>query len=200
MPDRMFFLLTPKEPRPLTEERVVNTVAGSAKTLELINKACGPSVFKMADDVREYACEEGKKLGDPRAMNMVYKFALYFATDLGLSEITEDCVTRAIALVEYRQRAMEYLQPIEAKNDEGRLLKEMLRLLRQHGGKMTRREFNQLMHPEDYGLRFWNMVYKIAIQENWIREFTEQGKRGQTRKMIGLVKQSVRDGPRDYDE
>jgi len=154
----------------------------------------------MADDVREYACEEGKKLGDPRAMNMVYKFALYFATDLGLSEITEDCVTRAIALVEYRQRAMEYLQPIEAKNDEGRLLKEMLRLLRQHGGKMTRREFNQLMHPEDYGLRFWNMVYKIAIQENWIREFTEQGKRGQTRKMIGLVKQSVRDGPRDYDE
>jgi hypothetical protein len=116
-------------------------------------------VFRMSQDIRDYAREQGAKFGDPRSMNMVYKFALYFAVDLGLSEITEDCVTRALALVDYRQKAMAFLEPIEARNDEGRLLKEIQREIRQHGGKMTTRELDRALHSNEYGSRFWDMVY-----------------------------------------
>jgi hypothetical protein len=204
MPDRTFFLLTPTDPKPLTDEVFVPTMEGAVKTLKLIQKAYSPAteaapsgVFRMSQDVRDYAREEGKRVGDPRAMNMVYKFALYFAVDLGLNEITEHCVTRALALVDYRQKAMAFLEPIEAHNDEGRLLKEIIREIRQHGGRMTTRELDRSLHSNDYGSRFWNMVYTGAIKSNYIREFTEPGKRGQTKKMVGLVKDSFRLGPED---
>jgi hypothetical protein len=190
MPDRTFFLLSPKEPKPLTNETDVPTVEGAVETFKLMQKAYGPTtdnatagvsnggIFRMSEDVSEYAREEGKKLGDPRSMNLVYTFALYFAVDQGLDEITEDCIARALALVDYRQKAMTFLEPIEAKNDEGRLLKEIIR-------------------SQDYGERFWKMVYRGGIEGNWFREFTEPGKRGQTKKMVGLVKESVRSGPSD---
>jgi hypothetical protein len=204
MPDRTFFLLTPKEPKPLTDEVFVPTMEGADKTLKLIQKAYSPAtdgapsgVFRMSQDVRDYAREQGAKFGDPRAMNMVYKFALYFAVDLDLSEVTEGCITRALALVDYRQKATAFLEPIEARNDEGRLLKEIIREIRQHGGKMTTRELYKTLHAEDYGQRFWKMVYNGGIDGNWFREFTEPGKRGQTKKMVGLVKESVRGGPAD---
>jgi len=209
MPDRTFFLLAPKEPKPLTNETYIPTVEGAVETLKLIQKAYGPApdntvsgvsdggIFRMPQDVNEYARDEGKKLGDPRSMNLIYTFGLYFAVDLGLDEITEDCVTRALALADYRQKAMTFLEPIEAKNDEGRLLKEIIREIRQNGGKITHRDLIRDLRAQDYGDRFWKMVYDNAIRANWIREFTEPGKRGQTKKMVGLVKESVRSGPSD---
>jgi hypothetical protein len=207
MPDRTFFLLAPKEPKALTNEVDVPTVEGAVETFKLIQKAYGPTdhtasvgnggIFRMSADVSEYAREQGKKLGDPRSMNLIYTFGLYFAVDLGLDEITEDCITRALALVDYRQKATVFLEPIEAKNDEGRLLKEIIREIRQHGGKITHRDLIRDLRAQDYGDRFWKMVYDNAIRANWIREFTEPGKRGQTKKMVGLVKESVRSGPSD---
>ncbi len=200
MPDRTFFLLAPKEPKPLTDEAYVNTTEGAIKTRELIMKALltgNGGFFPMSGDIRSYARDEGKKLGDPRNMNLLYTLGLYFAVDLGLGEITEDCITRALALVDYRQKATVFLEPIEARNDEGRLLKEIIREIRQQGGKMTRRDLIRDLRAQDYGPRFWDAVYNGAIRANWIREFTEPGKRGQTKKMVGLVKESVRGGPSD---
>jgi hypothetical protein len=198
MPDRTFFLLAPKQPKSLTDEVYVNTTEGAVATLKLIQSAySGNGLLPMSEDVRSYARDEGKKLDDPRSMNLVYTFGLYFAVDLGLGEITEDCITRALALVHYRQKATAFLEPIEAKNDEGRLLKEIIREIRQHGGKITHRDLIRDLRAQDYGDRFWKMVYDNAIRANWIREFTEPGKRGQTKKMVGLVKESVRSGPSD---
>ena len=53
------------------------------------------------------------------------------------------------------------------------------------------------MNPSLFGDRFWNMVYGGAIKADRIREFTEPGARGQTRKMVGLVKDDVRLGEAD---
>jgi hypothetical protein len=195
MPDRTFFLITPEEPKPLSGEVFVNTVEKATETRKLIDRAIEKKEYQISDYAKDSLLKKSAAFGDPRSMNMVYKFALYFAIDLGLDEIDEDCIARALALVDYRQKAVTFLQPIEAKNDEGRLLQEILRELRQHGGKMTRREFNQNMHPQEYGDRFWNNVYGSAIKADRIREFNEPGARGQTRKMIGLVKEDVRWGP-----
>jgi len=117
--------------------------------------------------------------------------------DLGLDEIDEDCIERALALVKYRQEAFKFLKPIEARNDEGRLLQEIVREIQQNGGKMNKRAFDKAMHPEEYGDRMWSTVYGNAIRFDRIREFTEKGKRGQTRKMIGLVKDDIRLGLED---
>jgi hypothetical protein len=195
MPDRMFFLLSPEQPKPMSPENYVNTSEGAFKTKQLIEQAMTQKTYTIASYVAEHLRKKSSALNDPRSMNMVYKFALYFAIDLGLDEIDEDCVDRALALVDYRQKAIAFLQPIEARNEEGRLLLEIKRELRQHGGKMTRREFAQNMHPEQHGERVWNMVYKGAISGDHIHEFTEQGARGQTRRMVGLVTDDVRLGP-----
>ena len=195
MPDRTFFLITPENPKPLSGEVFVNTVEKAIETRKLIDRAVERKEYQVCDYAQDSLLQKSAAFGDPRSMNMVYKFALYFAIDLGLDEIDEDCISRALALVEYRQKAVAFLQPIEAKNDEGRLLKEILRELRQHGGKMTRREFSQAMHPEEYGSRVWTTVYKGAVAGDYIREFTEPGARGQIKKMVGLVKGDVRLGP-----
>jgi hypothetical protein len=72
-----------------------------------------------------------------------------------------------------------------------------MRELRQHGGKISHRDLLRNLRSQDYGERFWKMVYRGGIDGNWFREFTEPGKRGQTKKMVGLVKESVRSGPSD---
>jgi len=195
LPDRTFFLITPEEPKPLSNEVFVNTVEKANETRKLIDRAVEKKQYAISDYAQDSLLKKSAAFGDPRSMNMVYKFALYFAIDLGLDEIDDECIARALALVDYRQKAVAFLQPIEARNDEGRLQQEIVREIRQHGGKMTRREFAQALHPQDYGERFWNTVYGNAIRGNWIREFTEPGGRGQTRKMIGLVKEDVRWGP-----
>jgi len=196
MPDRTFFLVTPEEPKPLSSEVFVNTVENAiGTTRKLIDRAIEKKEYQISDYTTDSLLKKSAAFGDPRSMNMVYKFALYFAVDLNLDEIDEDCIARALALVDYRQKAVAFLQPIEAKNDEGRLLKEILREIRQNGGKMTRRDFARALHPEEYGSRVWTNVYRGAIAGDYIREFTEPGARGQTRKMIGLVKEDVRFGP-----
>jgi hypothetical protein len=207
MQDRFFFLLSPEKPKPLMDEVTVNTVEAANVAKKLIDRALvgwTPGQGDSVGAVHKYEIDEeaaGKlrsksaAFGDPRSMNMAYKFALYFAIDLGLDSIDDDCISRALALVEYRQKAVAFLQPIEARNDEGRLLQEMLRELSQNGGKMTRRDFAKNMNSNLYGDRFWNTVYGGALKADRIREFTEPGARGQTRKMIGLVKEDVRLGP-----
>jgi hypothetical protein len=196
MPDRTFFLVTPEEPKPLSSEVFVNTVETAiGTTRKLIDRAVEKKEYQISEYAQDSLLKKSAAFGDPRSMNMVYKFALYFAIDLGLDEIDEDCIARALALVDYRQKAIAFLQPIEAKNDEGRLLKEMLRELRQHGGKMTRRELYRAMHAEEYGDRFWRTVYGGALGANHIREFKERGAHGQIKHMVGLVKDDVQFGP-----
>ena len=197
MPDRTFFLITPEEPKTLTGEVEVNTVPGAFETKARIDQAMIHKEYEIVDYTQDRLREKAAAFGDPRSMNMVYKFALYFAVDLGLDEIDEDCIERALALVKYRQDAVKFLRPIEARNDEGRLLQEIVREIQQNGGKMNKRAFDKAMHPEEYGDRMWSTVYGNAIRFDRIREFTEKGKRGQTRKMIGLVKDDIRLGPAD---
>jgi tRNA A-37 threonylcarbamoyl transferase component Bud32 len=154
--------MTPDEPKALSDEVYVNTTEGAFKTKQLMDRAMEISgyksgqsgYFEIADYVVDTLRKNSAAFGDPRSMNMVYKFALYFAIDLGLDFIDEDCVSRALALVAYRQKAIAFLQPIEARNEEGRLLQEITREIRQQGGKMNRRDLIRNFNYNKYKNKF----------------------------------------------
>jgi hypothetical protein len=120
-------------------------------------------------------------------MELVRKLALFFAVDLGLSAVDADCVERAVALLEYRNQATRFLDPIEADNQQGRLQKEIIRELRQNRGKMRYRDLCRELDYTRYGLDVWKRAYSTMLPEGIICEFKEKQASGQTSKMVGLL-------------
>jgi hypothetical protein len=184
--DRMFFLVSPEKPKPLRPEVYVNTIDGSARTRGLINRALDRKTFTVIDP--EFLRAGGQQFLEPRAMNMVYKFALYFAVDLGKDEIDEECAERAIELVKYRQAATEYLAPIEAENQQGRVQQEIVRCLRQHRGEMSYRQLCREMNSNRYGTFTWKNAYRGLIEEGMIAEFTKNDSMNRAQRWVGLIK------------
>jgi hypothetical protein len=184
MLDRMFFLVTPKESRPITQERFVPL--DWSQTKQRLDHAIIKGKYRL--EISEEMNTKANQWDDPRARAMVSDFALYFAVDLGRETVDLDCWSRAVELVQYRQAAIAFLKPIEAKNEVARLTQEIVQEIRQHGGKMTRREFTQSMQPTRHG-DTWNKAYRLLVNWSMIREFEEPGQRGQVKKMIGLVKE-----------
>jgi len=86
---------TPEEPKGLIGEVELNTVPGAFETKALIDKAVSHKEYEISGYAKDYLRDKAASFGDPRSMNMVYKFALYFAVDLGLGEIDEDRVMLA---------------------------------------------------------------------------------------------------------
>jgi hypothetical protein len=119
---------------------------------------------------------------------MIEKFALMLTIDLGHSVITADAIERADAIVSFRRAVNDYLAPIEAENQQGRLQQEMTRELRKNGGKMTYRQLCQDLHHARHGMDFWRRAYKTMVEEGELIEFSEPGGHGQKRKMVGLPK------------
>ena len=155
--DRMFFLVSPEKPRPLSPSYRDPDLSGAKRTRELIDRAVTQGKFKLDDPLFE---QHIAGLDDPRSLDLVKKLALYFAIDLGLGVIDEDCVERARALVDYRNQAAKFLQPIEAENAEGRLMQEIRREIRQHGGIMSHRELCRNMNADRAG-RTWDLAYRL---------------------------------------
>jgi len=98
-----------------------------------------------------------------------------------------------LALVQYRNQAAAFLEPIEADNQQGRLQKEIIRELRQNRGKMSYRQLCRNLDFERYGLDVWNRAYRTMLpygnDEGVIFEWREQttpGKRAT--RMVGLIK------------
>src|SRR6266851_676217 len=182
--DRMFFVVSPEKPRESNLYRDP-TMTGAKKTRELIDRAINQRTFPLED---AEMFETRIKGMDPRSQNLVLKLALFFAIDLNLSVVDDDCAERACALVAYRNQAAAFLEPIEADNAEGRLQKEMLRELRQHLGRMPYREFCRNLEYHRYGTRNWNGAYRGLVSQGDLVEFDERRTTGKrATRMVGLV-------------
>jgi hypothetical protein len=188
--DRMFFVVSPAQPKPTAPYHDPLFQEGALKTRQLIDKAILQKDFEF-EDFKSYA---DKVAGiDPRSMDLVQKLALYFAVDMGATVIDGEHVERAVALVAYRNQAAKFLSPIEADNQQGRLQKEIIRELQQNNGKMKYRDLCRALDYLRNGIDIWNRAYKGMLSTNMddglICEFMEQQASGQTAKMVGLLKQ-----------
>src|SRR5487761_364500 len=190
MLDRHFFVICPKDPKPLVKARDINLTAAAGITFKLIADATGKTYrFGASAQDEIYRCFQ-----DPRSASLVEKLALYFAIDTGHadSEIDEDAVERAIALVRYRNQVTEFLSPVEAFNSEGRFQKTILRELRRNGGEMNRRTLLRQLSYQDYGtssaLKWFNALFQGADSPVFERDGDVPTNGGRRPKLVCLRK------------
>jgi hypothetical protein len=165
--ERFFFLYQPETLVPLIPYKFVNTVAAAEKTRKLIEKAVQQAVYVITDDTA--LNEKIGKLGN-RPEIRAEKLALYFAIDLGRDEIDEECIERALAIVEYELSVKKFLKTFEATTHEGLLQNEIIQLLQRNGGAVTKRKMKQAMHPERHGTTLWKKVYGGLLLNGWTAE------------------------------
>ena len=185
--DRMFFVVSPKEPKPTAPFSDPILVEGAARTRQLIDKAVQQEKFDFESP--EWFAKKVSGM-DPRSMDLIQKFSLYFCVDMGDSVIGDEHVDRALALVEYRNRAALFLAPIEAENDGARTQKEIIRELRQNRGKMRYRDLCNKLDYTSLEVWKWNRIYQGLVGENLIINLYEQTTPGRrATRMVGLAKQ-----------
>jgi len=186
MEDRLFFVLSPKEPRPTTQYQDPLFVDTVANTRFALDKAAQKGVYEYEDYQEASKFLNGL---DPRSMQLVQMLALYFAVDLKHDEIESGDVERALALVRYRNEVRKYLEPIEAENEEGRVEKEILRELRQNGNKMKYRDLCRNLNHSGYGLEKWKRYVLALLGAGEIIQWDEYSPRGRKIHMVGIPKQ-----------
>jgi hypothetical protein len=167
MDERFFYLYQPEvlpEPGMYTW---VNPKDGAAETKKRIDKAVQQGTYSITGDPT--ALEHLAKV-NPRSEHRAEKWALFFAIDQGLDEITDDCIERAVALTKYELEVKKYLAVPEATTREGMLQNEVINHLVRAGGRMAVSAFNKKMHPERHGTSLWNSVYVGLLKNGWIVE------------------------------
>ena len=192
MEDRLFFLLSPKEPKPTVPFTDPPMLEAAARTQISFGAAMQQGVFGY-DNVKEAtALLEGM---DPRSMQLVQMLALYFAVDLKedgqhLTSITPDCLERAYTLVEYRNQVKKYLEPIEADTVQGRIQKEILREVKQNGGKMKHRDLCLNMDYGRFGTDIWKSALKgmLFVDPPMLVQWEEVSEAGRKVHMVGIPK------------
>jgi hypothetical protein len=184
--DRLFFVISPKEPRPLVMEQTFDWTNAAIETRRMIDQAIQQGVFEY--DSIEQVQRIASRM-DARSLELVQKLALYFAVDLNRTSIDEECVERAEALVKYRIETAEFLAPIEADNEQGRLQKEIIRELQRNSGKTAHRDLCRNLDYLRYGMDKWRAAYFGLVKEGLIAEFTEpSAKGGRKIKVVGLMR------------
>jgi hypothetical protein len=191
MEDRLFFVMSPKEPRPTVPYTDPFLGESCARTRLRLEEAINQGVYGYQDIEGAVKLLSGM---DPRSMQLAQMLALYFAVDLEedgerLTEITPECVERALALTKYRNDVRAYIEPIEADTVLGRIQKEILREIRQAGGKVKKRDLQRSMDHQRYGSDLWRSAYIGAIKEQWIVEWEEVTPAGRKSRMVGIPKE-----------
>lgn len=183
MDDRFFFLYQPKQFKPMTPMIHVPTIAGSANTRRLIDRALEKKVYAIND--MSPLQKKHEEIGN-RAELRAEKFALYFAIDQGLDEIDEDCIERSLALIKYEQEVKKFIAPVEGETREGSVQMTIQTMLqRQPGGMMEYRDLQRELHANRMGTKLWNGCYHGLIQSGVIAE-VGTGKKGDAKKVILL--------------
>ena len=185
MEDRLFFTLSPKEPKPTTPYKDPAFQEGAIKTRQAIDAAVDRGVFEYEDAAGAVRILNGM---DPRSMQLVQMLALYFAVDLQEDCITPDCLERAEGLVKYRNAVRDYLEPIEADNQQGRIQKEILRELKQAGGKLKYRDLCLNMDYGRFGTYVWKTAFTGMLEARMIVQWDEQTPSGRTAHWVGIPK------------
>jgi Bifunctional DNA primase/polymerase, N-terminal len=107
----------------------------------------------------------------PRQAARAEKWALYFAIDLQLDEIDEDCVARGIEMVKYEEAVKDYLLTFEAKNDESAIQQGVVRLLKKNGGLMEKRDIMRTLNANKYGGTNWDRAYNWLVNSGHIVQY-----------------------------
>jgi hypothetical protein len=184
--DRMFFLLSPEEPREASVFIEPDFVEGSKITKALIDKAVRQGVFDYED--RNAVVDIVRGL-DPRSIGLIERLALYFAVDLGYDSIEGEALARAKALVDYRIATQAYLDPIEASTKQGKLQQEIVRELKRNGSKMPLRILKHDLHSERHGSWEWGSSFNGLVSEGRILVKDVKTAKGQMQKMVYLLKE-----------
>ena len=158
--DRFFFLYQPETFVPVTPPITVDTHAAALVTRQFIDRAVKQAVYKITDSSPLSERMMGEDNLENRQEIRAEKFALYFAVDLGRSEIDEECIERGLALVDYERAVKKKLRPSEAITKEASIQNEIVDCLLEHSGSMTYRELMRRIHPERYGTTLWGTSFK----------------------------------------
>jgi Bifunctional DNA primase/polymerase, N-terminal len=185
--DRMFLVVSPEKPKENSTYSDPCFRDSVAATKDAMNRAIDKGVYENEniEDVRREIAGL-----DPRSQQLLQALALYFCIDLRKDEVDSDCLERAKALIEYRNQAIQFLAPIEADTQLGRVQKEIMREVRQHRGKMSKRELCRNLDYTSYGSDLWNNAYKGIVypKGDILMEWEERSPSGRTMKMVGLIK------------
>ncbi len=163
--DRFTFLLQPENLPDTKIQEVVGFQEAALETKKLIDKAVNQKVYQFFDQTP--FVEALKKYGT-RAEIRAEKWALYFAIDMGLSEIDEDCVERGIALARYEAEVKKFLMTFESKNDESAIQQSVVRLLKKNKGKMESRDLERKLSVTRYGTTLWNRAFFGLVNAGYI--------------------------------
>jgi len=163
--DRFTWVLEPRVLPELKLEKVVNYHEAALATRKLIDRAVDKKTFEFFDKT---PLQRILEIQGNRSAHRAEKWALYFAIDLGLSEIDEDCVERGIALARYESEVKKYLMTYEAKNDESNIQQSVVRLLKKSQGKMELREMERKLNVSRYGTTLWNRAFNGLYQSGYI--------------------------------
>lgn len=168
--DRMFFLYQREKFKDVTPPVSVNTQDGALETRKLIDKAVIQGVYRITDSSPLAARMNGNNRLENRQEIRAEKLALGFAVDLGRDEIDEECIERALAIIEYEQAVKRKLRPSEALTKEAAIQNEIVDFLLGHpGGVVQEREITRNLHPERYGTTMWGQAYRGLIQSGQIK-------------------------------
>jgi len=165
--DRFSWILQPKKLPDLKLEQVINYTEAALATRKLMDVAVNKRVFKFFDKT---PLQRILEVYGNRPAIRAEKWALYFAIDLGLDEIDEDCVARGIEIVKYEEAVKDYLLTFEAKNDESAIQQGVVRLLKKNNGRMEKRDVERALNANKYGLSIWNKAYYALVNNGYVIE------------------------------
>jgi hypothetical protein len=158
--ERFTFILQPKELPSRKLETFVNYNEAALATRKVMDYAVNKASYQFFDQTPLHRVME---IYGSRVEIRAEKWALYFAIDLGLEEIDEDCVARGIEMAKYEQAVIDYLEQYEAKNDESAIQQGIMHLLKRNNGQMLLREVERNLNSNRYGLSIWNKaLYTLA--------------------------------------
>lgn len=192
--DRFFFLYQPEDFKPVIPPISVNCQDGALVTRQRIDAAVKQGVYRITDSSPLAKRMVGSDSLENRQEIRAEKFALFFAVDMGFDEITEECIERGLALVEYERAVKRKLRPSEAVNKEAALQNEIVDfLLGYPGGVVAEREIIRHLHPERYGTSLWGVSFTGLIKSGQIK-LSGTGKKSDP-KMVVLLR-----APEESDE
>jgi hypothetical protein len=181
--DRFTWVLEPKVLPEKKLEHMVNYNDAALVTRRVMDVAVQKSKFEFFDKtpLQRTLLKYG-----PRQVARAEKWALYFAIDLGLDEIDEDCVARGIELVAYEEAVKDYLLTFEAKNDESAIQQGTVRLLKKNHGLLEKREIVRALNANKYGGTVWDRAYNWLVNSGHVVEYGK-GIKGDPR-MVKLLR------------
>ena len=165
--DRFTWVLEPKTLPELKLENKINYMEAALATRRVIDAAVNKGTYQFFDKT---PLQRILEVYGNRTAARAEKWALYFAIDLQLEEIDEDCVARGIEMVKYEESVKDYLLTFEAKNDEAAIQQGTLRLLKKNGGVMNKNDVIRTLSYDKYGISVWRKAYYALLTEGYIIE------------------------------